>query len=287
MLLGAHVSIAGGLDQALFHAKELGVNAIQTFASPPRSIRGVRMPEQSVIDRYLAEKASSKVVYHVFHGLYLINLAHTDSDYVDVCVQALTTYQTLAGNINGAGTCFHIGSHKGIGFDAVLPQVAEAVGQVLTHSPLEVELIMEMTAGQKGTIGVTFEEMARIFEAVEGTGVKTNRLKIGWDTQHLFASGYEIHTEDGLENTLARFEKLCGLDTLALIHLNDSAVAFDSHRDRHANLGAGFIGDTALARLVTHDRLTHIPFILEVPGIEKRGPGKADVAQLQTYAAAA
>jgi deoxyribonuclease IV len=284
MLLGAHVSIAGGIHFALDHGNNLGANAIQTFASPPRAIRNVVLPSQEALELYAKKKAESGVLYHVFHGLYLINLAHENPEYVDVCVNALHTYQQLAGMIGGAGTCFHVGSHKGVGFDQVVDTVARAIATVLERTPENVSLMLEITAGQQGAIGVSFEEMAKLMEAIDAAGGAMKRLGIAWDTQHAFASGYPIHTEAGLEQTIDRFDRLIGLSRLLLIHLNDSAVPFESHRDRHENLGEGQIGDQALARIVSHPKLSKIPFILEVPGKMKQGPQKEDVEQLKRYA---
>ena len=117
MLLGAHVSSAGGLSQALVRGQELGISCIQTFASSPRTIHFSPLPEAE-IQKYNHYKEASGVTFHVFHGVYLINLAHDNKEYLDLCIKSLSAYQQVAGDIGGFGTVFHVGSHKGKGLDA-------------------------------------------------------------------------------------------------------------------------------------------------------------------------
>ena len=279
MLIGAHVSIAGGMDKGLERAKALGAEAIQTFASSPRTIHYTPMSEASIVS-YLSQRAQSGVEYHLFHGVYLINLAHDNPTYVKVCVDSLKYYQSLAGRIGAQGTIFHVGSHKGKGLQTYLAQIAGAIAEVAAGMPDKIWLLLENAAGQKGTIGQRFEELKTIIEAVRGMGAETNRLGVGMDTQHAFASGYDLRTEGGLETLLTDIDMSVGLDKLQVIHLNDSATPYAGCRDRHANLGDGAIGLIGLRRVINHPRLKHLPFILEVPG-EKQGPRLEDVQALK------
>ncbi len=280
-LLGAHVSIAGGIDKAIDHGMSLGATAIQTFASSPRTL-AFKPIDPDIIAIYNHKKSISEINCHVFHGIYLINLAHENPTYRTLAVDSLIAYQNLAHQIGALGTVFHTGSHKGAGIEAVLPTVVESLKKILSESPPDVWLMLENTAGQGGAIGESIEQLAAIFDAVEKRGVTTGYLGIGLDTQHAFASGVPIHESDGLEIWLETIDRLMGLERLQVMHLNDSLPEFASKRDRHANLGEGNIGLETFRRIVNHPKLQHVPMILEVPGQVKSGPRKEDVALLQS-----
>lgn len=279
--LGAHVSIAGGIDKAIDHGTDLEATAIQTFASSPRTL-AFKPIAPEVIAAYTAKKAASRIACHIFHGIYLINLAHQNPELRHLAITSLIAYQSLAHEIGALGTVFHTGSHKGAGLSAVLPTVVESLRQVLDQSPPSIWLMLENTAGQGGAIGESIEQLATIFDALGKSGVNTDHLGIGLDTQHAFASGVPLHTQAGLESWLDEIDRSIGLDKLKVIHLNDSLPEFGSKKDRHANLGEGNIGLEAFARIVNHPQLAHVPLILEVPGENKSGPRKEDVEQLQS-----
>ncbi len=280
MLLGAHVSISGGLDQALDRGQALGATAIQTFASSPRTIHFSPIPKD-IIDAYHHKLPQSGIKLHLFHGVYLINLAHESSGYVDLCVESLKFYQQTAGQIGGLGTIFHVGSHKGLGLDHYISQITQAISTVLKDSPKGVWLLLENAAGHQGTIGQKLAELQLIIESVKQTGIDTRYLGIGLDSQHAFASGYDLRSSSGLESLITDVTETVGLDRLQVIHLNDSLTDCRSGRDRHANLGEGLIGLDGIRRLVNHEKLCHLPMILEVPG-EKAGPRPIDVETLKS-----
>lgn len=282
MLIGAHVSLAGGLVEALKRGQALGATAIQTFASSPRSLK-YQFPEKNLLETYRQLKANSQVKYHVFHGIYLLNLAHEDLDYRQACLGSLVFYQQLAAEIGAAGTVFHLGSHKGKGFKSVLKPVAQTIASILDQTAQKVELILENTAGQNGMLGQSFTELNRIIEAVSAEGTDTTKLKVCLDTQHAFAAGFDLSTPQGTDALLSLIDQDLGLERLSLIHLNESAVELSSHRDRHANLNQGLIGNQGLKYLLNHPALKHLPFILEVPGDNKKGPGKKDLDTLKSW----
>jgi deoxyribonuclease-4 len=279
MLLGAHVSIAGGLDTAIDRGVALGVNSIQSFASSPRTLK-TTYPSREILNRYQEKRQLSQIKCHVFHGIYLINLAHENPNYRRLCIDSLLLYQQLAGEINGLGTIFHLGSHTGRGFPAVREMVVIALVEIIAKTPPKINLILENAAGQGGTLGVTLEELSLIFSDLIDQNVDLSKVGLGIDTQHAFASGLALHTPSGLNDFLAKIEVLFGLDKLKLIHFNDSAVPFMSNKDRHANLGTGYLGTEGLANIINHPQLRHLPFILEVPGTAKAGPGLKDVEML-------
>lgn len=280
MLLGAHVSIAGGIDKAIGRGEAIGANCIQTFASSPRSLQFPAYPDE-VIRAYVEAKKVSSIHNHVFHAIYLVNLANEKHEYVRASVESLTRYQQLAGKLGVLGTIFHVGSHKGIGFDQVKHQVAEAIATVVKESPPNTILLIENAAGHSGTIGQTLDELAELKELTIRAHASESQLGFCLDTQHAFASGIDARDEARLNDFLDSFEKKIGLSSLKVIHLNDSKVEFDSHKDRHENVGDGLLGSRGLSHWLKHPALRRLPFILEVPGIEGNGPGRLDMDRLK------
>jgi deoxyribonuclease-4 len=155
----------------------------------------------------------------------------------------------------------HVGSHRGHGEDEGIKRVAEAVGRTLEGRAASVMILLENTAGSGQGLGYQFEQLARIRDGVTAK----ERVGICLDTAHLFASGYPIHTPDGLEEVLAGFDRILGRAVLKLIHLNDSKAPFNSRVDRHWHIGEGAIGLKAMGRLVRHPQLAGVPLILETP----------------------
>lgn len=280
MLFGAHVSIAGGLDKALSRAEAIGCTAMQSFATSPRMIKfNPMLPE--TIEQYKFLREQSKIGVHVFHGVYLINLAHENPAYVNLCIESLVQHQRLAREIGVLGTVFHVGSHKGKGFEAVCETTARAIAQIILQSPPEIWLLLENTAGQSGSIGASFNELLMLKKIAKQNGADTSRLGLGVDTQHAFGAGYNINSGMEVERLIQDIDSTWGLKALKVIHVNDSQVPCGSHRDRHANLGEGEIGIKGLAKIINHPRLSNIPLILEVPGEKKSGPRAQDVAALK------
>ena len=270
MYLGAHVSIAGGFSSCIDRISEIGGNCLMTFASSPRSLNFKAIPEAELA-KYKEKKRKHKIGPHFFHGVYLVNLAAEKKDYVEASIDSLVSYQHLAGEIEAVGTIFHIGSHTGRGFDAVKDQIVRALNYLTDSTPKGVRLILENSAGQSGTIG-SLDELAELISRV---GDKS-KIGVCLDTQHAFASGVP------LETLLAKFDQVIGLKHLAVIHCNDSLSDFNSHLDRHENLGKGKINPVILKKFLNDPALKNIPIILEVPGTGD-GPGKKDIDTLKTW----
>jgi deoxyribonuclease-4 len=271
MYIGAHVSIAGGFDKCIERASKLGSNCLMTFASSPRSLK-FQVPSDKVTEKYKSEKTKYEMGPHFFHAPYLVNLAAEDKNYVIASRDLLISYQQLASQIGAVGTIFHIGSHKGSGFESRLTQIVTTVNYVLDSSPRGTRLILENAAGQGGTIGVNFTELREIIDRIG------DKPKIGvcLDTQHAFASGIY------LDKMIDQFSHEVGIKYLAAIHLNDSKTDFDSHVDRHENLGQGKIGKDILRKFILNckSKVENCPIILEVPG-DGDGPRKKDVDNLK------
>ncbi len=271
MNLGAHVSIAGGLDKCLDRIVALGGDTLMTFASSPRSLR-TRSFTPEEIKNYLDKKAKYGIGPHFLHGVYLVNLAAESKAYLKSSINSLIFYQQLAGDIGAVGTIFHVGSHKGRGFPQTMDQIIAAINYILDSTPKGIKLILENAAGQAGTIGADLEEFSIILSRVG------DKSKIGFclDTQHGFASGIYLDT------LLSKFDHAVGLKHLTVIHFNDSLTDFNSRVDRHANLGEGTIGLDQLQKFAADPRLAHLPFILEVPGTDHGGPRKQDIDLLRS-----
>jgi len=271
MYLGAHVSIAGGFDKCLDRISDLGGNTLMTFASSPRSLRTKDFTQEE-IEKYNKKKAQLNIGPHFFHGVYLVNLASESKSYLKASVESLIFYQRFASQIEAVGTIFHVGSHKGRGLSETLTQIVQSINFILDNSPKGIKLILENSAGQGGTIGDTFEELELIINRI---GDKS-KIGICLDTQHAFASGYNMTT------LLDVFDHKIGFKRLSAIHFNDSLTEFNSHKDRHANLGEGKIGAESMQKLLNDPRLKNVPFILETPGLNHSGPRKEDIAYLKS-----
>ena len=180
------------------------------------------------------------------------------------------------------GLVLHVGSHRGRGFEATLPQVVDLLLETLeagsavdqAAGPAPCPIVLENTAGAGDTVGRTFDELAAILEAA---GPDATRLGVCLDTQHLWASGVDFGSLRKADAVVARFDDVVGLDRLRCLHLNDSKVPLGGNRDRHENIGQGTIGASALGGLLSHPSLVGVPAILETPGTAA-GITAADVA---------
>lgn len=270
MNIGAHVSIAGNFSDCLDRISDIGGNCLMTFASSPRALKG-KAVSAAEIEKYKAKKAKLKIGPHFFHGVYLVNLAAEKKNYIEASIDSLVEYQHLAGEIEAVGTIFHIGSHTGRGFDTVKDQIVRALNWITDSTPKGVKIILENSAGQSGTIG-SLEEIAELISRV---GDKS-KIGVCLDTQHAFAAGIP------LENLLTKFDQTIGLKFLTVIHCNDSKSPFNSHLDRHENLGEGEIDSAIFKKFLKDPRLKDIPLILEVPG-KGDGPTKKDIDTLKLW----
>ncbi|MBI4199260.1 MAG: deoxyribonuclease IV [Chloroflexi bacterium] len=279
MRIGAHVSTAGGLDKAIDRAKELGAEAIQCFCSSPQGWAFKPVPPGQA--KSFSEKARAADVQPVFlHGIYLVNLGAESQENLTKGIDSLVNYTTAASAMGAQGVIFHPGSHKGVGYEGVFRQTVASLKEVLARSPRDVWLIIENSAGMGSHIGSKFEEIGRILRALEDP-----RLKVCLDTQHLFAAGHPVADRPGLEKTMQEFDRAVGLASLVAVHANDSKVPFASGVDRHENIGQGAIGLAGFEVILAHPAFRHVPFLLEVPGFDNKGPDRANVDILKAVRA--
>src|SRR3989344_164469 len=278
--VGAHVSAAISLDLAFERASKIGAECFQIFVSPPQ--RWAETKHNSAeIAQFIAQQKATGIGPNFIHGTYLVNLGTESPEHLEKSIEWLKYAMAMAEKLGIAGVIFHTGSHKGLGFDKIVDQVVESIKKVLQEterqSETETKLILETSAGAGGNIGGTFRELGQILKLVQD-----DRLKICLDTQHVFAAGYDIKSPIGLKYVLEEFDKEIGLQNLVAIHANDSKVEYKSGRDRHANIGEGFIGKDGFEGLVNNPKLQNVPFILEVPGFADTRPDAENVNILKS-----
>ncbi len=279
MRIGAHVSSAGGPAGVFARAAEIGAEAVQLFISAPQQWRPPAISDDQVAAFQAARQAADVPVF--FHGVYLVNLASDDGALLGRSVGSLKQYLKWGDTLGTVGTIFHVGSHKGAGFETVLPQVCAKIGEVLEYAAGEQLLIIENNAGQGGGVGITFAEIGAIIRGAGGHP----RLRVCLDTCHAYAMGYDLATPEGCALAMEEFEREIGFDRLVAVHANDSKTPLGGMRDRHENIGDGHIGYDGFRAIMRHPAFRDVPFLLEVPGIEGGGPDAENLNRLKAIRA--
>jgi apurinic endonuclease APN1 len=189
---------------------------------------------------------------------------------------SLKKYMNAAADLDALGVIFHLGSHKGKGFDAVKAKVAEGIRDVLSESLDNVLLLLENSAGMGNHIGSKFSELGTMLREIDDP-----RVQICLDTQHSFAAGYDLRTPEAVAATMAEFDQEIGLEHLRAVHCNDSKIEFAGAVDRHENIGEGTMGIGAFEAIMANPAFQNLPFYLEVPGFESKGPDIQNVDLLK------
>ena len=279
-ILGAHVDSSGGLHLAFERAKAMGADAIQVHPTPPGFWGSPKLDENRIATFKEAAARHGHPPFY-FHAVYLINLAGDDPTLRQRSESTLAGYLKAADDLGVDGVIFHTGSHKGGGFEARLPQITEHLRHVLERAdPKTARLLIENNAGLGGCVGARFEEIQQMLGALDDDP----RVGVCFDTCHAFASGYDERTTADVTRTVNELDRVIGLKRVDVIHCNDSITGLGSNRDRHANIGAGQIGEGGFRALLHERRLARLPFILEVPGAGD-GPDAEQVATLKRLAA--
>jgi deoxyribonuclease-4 len=272
MLIGAHVSPAGGLPRAVERGVERGCLAIQIFNQSPRMWRPTAYTPAN-FEAFREAMSASPIESVLIHAVYLLNCATDDPEMAEKTLTSLVQSLRVGEGIGAAGVVLHPGSAKTGDVGEAIARAGTVIAQALAGTS-GCELHLENTAGTGGTLGRSFEELAALVDAVGGDP----RLGICLDSCHLLASGYDIRTAPGLTETLDEFDRVLGLDRLRSLHLNDSANPLGSNRDRHANLGLGELGERGCAVFLSEPRFEALPIVLETPGPEGSGPTAEEVA---------
>lgn len=280
MRFGAHVSSSGGISNAIGRGRAIGCESLQVFTHNPRTWRPINHTAEQIA-AFRAGAAEAGMGLLVSHGLYLMNLGAPDAEVATgppakgivrnihrASIESLIQHLAVGDALGLAGVILHVGSHKGDTLDNSIGRIGTGIAAALEAAGGATSVYLENTAGAGDTIGRTFEQLRQVFDAVG----EPRRLGFCLDTQHLFASGYPVHEEGGIDHVLDEFDRIVGLDRLACLHLNDSKTAFASNRDRHENLGDGEIGEDGFRRILGHPALQGLPALLEVPGLAGEGP---------------
>lgn len=279
MRVGAHVSNAGGVEKIFERAAALEAEAIQTFLTAPQQWREPKLKDGQ-LEEFRALHAEAGVPVFL-HGVYLINLASDDEVKYGKAIESLKQYLTVGGELGCVGTIFHVGSHLGRGFEAVLPGIVAGMKEALDFADNDSLLIMENNAGQGNCVGATFKELGDFIRAMDNDP----RVRVCLDTCHAFAMGYDLRTEDGCAAAMDEFDREIGLDRLVAVHANDSKGPLGGVKDRHENIGEGEIGLDGFRSVMSHPAFAEVPFLLEVPGLEKAGPDLENINRLKTIRA--
>ena len=222
MKIGAHISTAGGVHNIFQRAEEIEAEAVQMFISGRTNWRAPVFKEESLSAFYEIKSTNDTPLF--FHGIYLINLATQDPEHLEKSKESLRNYMDWAGKLGVTGTIFHLGSHKGVGFNEMQDQICRAMVEVLDSSDNNAKLIIENSAGGGNTVGSRFSEIGSILDHCG----KHPRIAVCLDTCHLFSVGYDISTPAGCATVMEEFEKEIGLERLIAVHANDSKTPFKS-----------------------------------------------------------
>lgn len=276
MLVGAHVSPAGGLPKAIERGVERGCRSIQIFNQSPRMWKPTAYGEEDFA-AFKAAMIDSPIDAVMIHAVYLLNCASDDEEIRAKSVASLTHSLRVGDAIGAHCVVLHPGSAKTGDVGEAIERAGWVIREALDmtdHCPLH----LENTAGAGGTLGRSFEELAALIEASGGD----RRLGLCLDSCHLLASGYDIRTAEGLEDTLERCDAAVGLDRLGSLHLNDSQTPLGSNRDRHANVGEGEIGEEGCMAFLSEPRFEGLPLVLETPGQNRSGPTAEELAHVMS-----
>ena len=270
MLIGAHVSPAGGLPKAVQRGIERGCQSIQIFNQSPRMRRPTQYSEQDTA-AFRQALEQSEIESVLIHAVYLLNCASEDPEIVQKSRTSLIHSLRVGDAIGADGVVLHPGSAKQGHVGEAITRAGAVIAEALAESE-RCPLHLEDTAGAGGTLGRSFDELAQLLEA-SGAGP---RLGVCLDSCHLLASGYDVRTQEGLARTIEEFDAAVGCDRLGSLHVNDSQVALGSNRDRHAVMGEGELGEAGCAWFLSEPRFEGLPCVLET-GREKGQVTAADI----------
>jgi deoxyribonuclease-4 len=274
ILLGAHMSIAGGVHCAVERAVSIGCTTMQMFVKNNNQWRGKELTAED-ISTYKKLLRESSIGPVVVHDTYLINLCATDKEILLKSREALKDELDRCETLGVEYLNFHPGSHMGAGEEEGIKRIAESLNLIHEQTAgYRVKSVIETTAGQGTAIGYRFEHLRQIIDRVE----QKERMAVCVDTCHVFAAGYDIVTENGYEQTFKEFDSVIGLHRLVAFHVNDAKRERGSRIDRHEHIGKGTIGKAGFRLLMNDDRFKAIPKILETP---KEPEMKEDVENMK------
>ncbi len=260
-MLGAHMSISGGVYKAPEKARELTCDCMQIFSKNQMQWRSKLISDEDA-ERFRKALKEQEIQETVIHDSYLINLGSPDRDLLQKSRDAFLDEMSRARKLGVRYLIFHPGAHVGSGEKEGLTRIAESLDWARKEfDSYDVELLLEITAGQGSVLGQTFEQLAKIIDGMEDP----KATGICFDTCHAFAAGYDVKSEEGYEETMAKLEDVIGIDQLKAVHLNDSKGKRGERKDRHEQIGEGHIGLDGFRNVMNDGRLEGVPMVLETP----------------------
>jgi len=262
MRVGAHTSIAGGAYNAVEEQVDYGGNCGQIFSHSPQVWQDPNIGDEEA-QQFRDLTDDHGVGPWVIHSSYLVNLCTPKDDLRQKSIDSMQKEVDAADKLGVEYVNVHLGAHTGAGVDGGLDNAASALDEL--DIPDGVTVLVESDAGSGTKLGGDFEHLAEVLDR------SAQDLEICVDTAHAFAAGYDLSTAEGVEETIAEFDDVVGLDKLACIHLNDSKHECGTNKDEHALIGEGYIGEEGMTAILTHDDLEDVPFVLETPTEDGKG----------------
>jgi deoxyribonuclease IV len=272
MLIGAHVSPAGGLPKAIERGVERGCRAIQIFNQSPRMWRPTVYRDEDVA-AFRQAMGGSSIEAVLIHAVYLVNCASDDPEIRAKSLTSLIHSLQVGHRIDACAVVLHPGSAKTGEAQGAIARAGETIREALSESA-GCPLHLENTAGAGGTLGRSIDELAALLDACGGDA----RLGLCLDSCHLFASGYDIRTATGMDAVVDEVATKIGGERVGSLHLNDSQAGLGSGRDRHANIGKGQLRDAGCAAFLSVPAFAGLPCVLETPGKDRGGPSREEIA---------
>lgn len=276
-LLGAHMSIAGGVDNAILQGKEVGCDTVQLFTKSSRQWVSKPLGEEEIA-RFHRAKKETGLTRVVAHDSYLYNFAASDDVLRKRSVAGLIDEMERCEALGIVYLIAHPGAHVGAGEEAGMQTIAKSIDEMHKACPgYETKLAIEITAGQGSNLGYRFQQVRQIIDASKNP----DRLRVCFDTEHAFAAGYDLRTKEGYARTFAEFDEIIGLELLVAFHLNDAKKDLGCRVDRHEHIGKGFLGLEAFRLLMNDKRFWGLPMCLETPKSENCHEDRENLATLR------
>lgn len=275
-LLGAHMSISGGVFNSLLEGEQVGCNTIQIFVKSSNQWQAKKL-EDKEIEKFKQEQERTKIKPIVAHNSYLVNLASPDSQLLNKSRESMLLEIERCEKLSIPYLVIHPGSHMGQGEKKGIAKIVESINYLLDKTLIyKVKIVLETTSGQGTNLGYRFEQIAQIIDLTENK----KRMGVCYDTCHTFTAGYDIRDKQSYDKTFKEFDEILGIDNLLVIHMNDSKRELGSKIDRHEHIGKGQIGLSGFKLLMNDKRWENIPKILETP--KKDDKFKLDKMNLET-----
>ena len=288
MYLGAHVSSAGGIENAVKEGDRYEINSIQMMPTAPMRW-ATKNIEQESIERFVEALKGSTVKKILIHGIYLTNLARSDKQLFHLGKMGLVVYLDFANRVDDLikkndldveilGVCFHPGSQKDLNYEDSLERISYGIDWVLDEVGGTQWLLIESTAGTGTNMGRSFTELKNMRDGCKGK----DRVGYVLDTQHTYAAGYDWVGD--IDSVVEEIGETLGFNRVKAIHLNDSMMSLASNKDRHANLGEGKLGEDTIRKILHREELRKIPFILETPALKSSKTMGEEISKLKELA---